>query len=153
MSIASVLPVTIRSDKSIQQYVEEAGRKQVGLYLASVSLPSDTIATESLGYIGYYSRRTIYDYPGLCSRKVVQYLRDHPQGRNLISIVETLRPTYIVLRPGEYEELDGHIKYPWIMQNYNLVRIFRVPDEDRKKILRPDRNIDFEFDVFRIKGP
>ena len=25
----------------------------------------DTVASESMGYVGYYSRRVVYDYPGL----------------------------------------------------------------------------------------
>lgn len=153
-SIVAILPATIRSDKYIQQYVENGGRKQIGLYLASVSQPSDTIASESLGYIGYYSRRVVYDYPGLCSRKVVQYLRDHPQERDLISMIHSLRPTYLVLRPKEYQNPDGSTRYPWIEQDYDLIRVFKVPDEARQKILHSERNIDFEFDVFRAKqGP
>lgn len=150
-AMLSVLPATMRSDKYIQQFVESGEREQMGLYLAGVSLPSDTIGSESLGYVGYYSRRTIYDYPGLCSRKVVQYLRDHPHGRNMISMMETLRPTYLVLRPMEYQDDDGHIRYPWIAQDYELVRVFKVPQDQRRKILHAEDNIDFEFDIFRTK--
>jgi hypothetical protein len=151
-ALISILPLTMRSDKAIQQYIEDGGRKQVGLYLAKVSLPADTIASESLGYIGYYSRRVIYDYPGLCSREVVQYLRTHPQGRKLIPMMQTLRPTYLVLRPSEYRDDNGLNRFPWIDQEYELVRIFRVPDEDRKDIIHPEKNVDFEFDLFRRKG-
>ena len=154
LSIVSVLPLTMRSDKYIQQYVEDSGRKQVGLYLANVSLPTDTVGTESLGYTGYYSRRVIYDYPGLCSRAVVQYVRSHPNPKdhNLTSMMNALRPTYLVLRPSEYENRDGQSRFPWIEQDYDLVRVFKVPDEDRKKILHYEKNGDFEFDLFREKG-
>ncbi|HEX4154166.1 MAG TPA: hypothetical protein VHY48_01010 [Acidobacteriaceae bacterium] len=154
VSIVSVLPFTMRSDKYIQQYVEDGGRKQIGLYFVSVSLPTDTIGTESLGYIGYYSRRVIYDYPGLCSRPVIRYLRSHPnpQDHNLTSMMNALRPTYLVLRPGEYENPDGQSRLPWIEQDYELVRVFKVPEEDRKKILHHEASSDFEFDVFRKKG-
>lgn len=150
-AIISVLPATFRSDKYIQQFVEWGVRKPMGLYLATVSLPTDTVASESLGYVGYYSRRTIYDYPGLCSRKVVQYLRDHPHGRDLVSMAETLRPKYLILRPKEYRDDDGHIRYPWINQDYELVRVFKAPEEARHKILHSEENIDFEFDVFGAK--
>ena len=151
-ALVSVLPATMRSDKAIQQYVENDGRKQLGLYLAQVSFPTDTIATESLGYVGYYSRRIIYDFPGLCSREVVQYLRTHPNGRNIISMMQTLHPTYLVLRPEEYLDSHSNSRYPWIEQQYDLIRVFRVPDEDRMKILHPNKNRDFEFDLFRAKG-
>lgn len=148
----SVLPATMRSDKAVQQYVEDGGRKQLGLYIAKVSFPTDTVASESLGYVGYYSRRVIYDFPGLCSREVVEYLRTHPNGRNIISMMHTLRPTYLVLRPEEYLDSHSVSRYPWIEQDYDLVRIFRVPEEDRAKILHPNKNRDFEFDLFRAKG-
>ena len=151
-AIVSVLPFTFRSDKSIQQFIELDVRKQMGLYLKNVSLPTDTIASESLGYVGYYSRRTIYDYPGLCSLKVVQYLRDHPNGRDLVSMAETLRPKYLILRPSEYRDHDGHLRHPSIDKEYELVHVFKAPEQARREILRAKDNIDFEFDVFREKG-
>jgi hypothetical protein len=82
----------------------------------------------------------------------VRYLRDHPQGHSLIAMLSTLRPTFLVLRPREYLTADGRIRYPWIEQDYKLVRVFRVPDEDRQKIPLHEGNIDFEFDVFRSKN-
>jgi len=151
-SLVMILPYTIPSDRHIQKYVEAGGREQVGLYLKSVLRPGDTIGSESLGYVGYYSRGTVYDYPGLCSRKVVQYLREHPNGRNLISMMETLQPTYINLRPAEYEDASGHSRYPWIAKDYDLVRVFRVPDAEQRQILDWQSNFDFEFDVFRAKS-
>ena len=151
-SLVWILPATMRSDKAIQQYVEVEGREAIGRYLGCAAKPTDTIGSESLGYIEYYSRRTVYDYPGLCSRKVVQYLRSHPQERNLISMLYHLRPTFLVLRPGEYLTADRRIRYPWIEQDYELIRVFRVPDEKRREILYPAANIDLEFDVYRAKG-
>jgi hypothetical protein len=151
-SLVLILPTTMRSDKYLQLYVEDRGRAEVGRYLHSVSTDKDTIGLEPLGYVGYYSRRLIYDYPGLCSRRVVRYLRDHPQGHSLIAMLSTLRPTFLVLRPREYLTADGRIRYPWIEQDYKLVRVFRVPDEDRQKIPLHEGNIDFEFDVFRSKN-
>jgi hypothetical protein len=147
-AILSILPAAIRSDRYIQEYVD-GGRKQLGLYLARVSLPADTVSAESLGYFGYYSQRTMYDYPGLCSPKVVRYLRDHPQGRSMISMMNALRPTYLVLRPNEYLGQDGQILFPWLKQDYHLVRKFEVPEEARRKILDSRLNNDFEFDVLR----
>lgn len=151
VSIVLILPATMRSDKGIQQYVETGGRAEIGRYLGSVALASDTIGSESLGYVGYYSRRPVYDYPGLCSRKVVQYLRDHPQERNLISMMYYLRPTFLVLRPVEYQTADGRIRYRWIEQDYELLRVFRVADAKRREILHSEHNVDLEFDVFRSK--
>jgi hypothetical protein len=150
--IVSMLPLTFRSDKYVQKDIGTGVRKQVGLYLRRVSFPTDTVSSESLGYVGYYSHRIIYDYPGLCSREVVRYLREHPNGRNMPAMIEALRPTYVVLRPREYLDDQGKIRYPWLEQRYDLIRVFKAPEEAHKQILLSDHNIDFEFDVFRLKG-
>jgi hypothetical protein len=150
--IVSALPFTFRSDKYLQMYIETGVRKQVGLYLARVSLPTDTIASESLGYVGYYSRRVVYDYPGLCSRDVIRYLREHPNNRNLIDMMHTLQPTYLVLRRPEYLKDDGTYKYPWMQQDYDLVQVFKADPEFRQKVLDSWTNIDTDFHILRRKG-
>lgn len=151
-SIALVLPTTMRSDKYIQRYVEDGGRAAVGRYVGSVSNPNEEVGAEPLGYLAYYSRRPVLDYPGLCSRKVVRYLREHPHERALIPMLEHLRPAFLVLRSYEYLTEDGRIRYPWIERDYELLRVFRVPDEKRREILHPESNIDLEFAVFRAKS-
>jgi hypothetical protein len=151
-SIVMILPATMRSDKNIQRYVEDEGRAEIGRYLGSVAKASDTIGLEPLGYVSYYSRRPVYDYPGMSSRKVVQYLREHPQERNLVSMLGYLRPTFLVLRPFDYLTADGRMLYPWIDQDYELLRVFKVPAEKQRQILHPEHNIDFEFHVFRSKS-
>jgi hypothetical protein len=151
-TVVFFLPAAMKSDKYIQDYIENGVRKQVGLYLSRTARADETIASESLGYVGYYSRRTIYDYPGLCNRKVVLYLRQNPQGRNLISMMQTLRPNYLVLRPREYQGADGKSLYPWIEEEYELVKVFKAPETARREILNGKENVDFEFDVFRAKA-
>ena len=151
-SMVLILPATMRSDKYIQRYVETGTREQVGRYLGSVARASDTIGSESLGYIAYYSRRPVLDFPGLCSRRVVQYLREHPSERGLVSMMYYLRPTFLVLRPQEYLSADGRILHPWIERDYELLRVFRVGDEKRREILYGKFNVDFEFHVYRAKG-
>jgi len=94
----------------------------------------------------------MYDYPGLCSRKVVQYLREYPGERGLIPMVYHLRPTFLALRSREYLFADGRIEYPWIRRDYELLRVFRVADEKRRDILCPLCNIDYEFHVYRAKA-
>jgi hypothetical protein len=151
LSLAASLPFTMRSDKYMQIDIESGVRKQMGIYLGQVSLPTDRIASESLGYVGYYSGRVIYDYPGLCSRRVVQYLRDYPAERYIVAMMYHLQPTYIVLRPTEFMK-DGKVTLPWITQDYDLVKVFQAPPETEQQILFPDKNIDKVFYVFRHKG-
>ncbi len=156
VAILSILPAAMRSDRAIQQYVETQGRERLALYISRVAAPGDTVSAESLGYFGYYSHRTMYDYPGLCSPRVVRYLRAHPlgnepQARHMLGMMQALHPTYLILRPVEYLGKDGQPLYPWLSQDYELVRAFKVPDEARGKILDPEWNIDFEFDLFRAR--
>jgi hypothetical protein len=149
--LAAGLPSTMRSDKYIQKDIDSGVRKQIGIYLGQVSLPTDTIASESLGYIGYYSGRLIYDYPGLCSRRVVQYLRDYPSERKLARMMYHLQPTYLVLRPYELMP-DGKTPLPWLAQDYELIKVFQAPPETNQQILVPERNLDEVFYVYRHKG-
>jgi hypothetical protein len=149
-----ILPRTIPSDRSIQRYVENGEREQIGRYLGRLQKPGETIGSESLGYVGYYSRGTVYDYPGLCSRRVVRYLREHPQEHSLIWMMYYLRPTFLVLRPREFLASDGQVEYPWIERDYELLRVFRVTEGQRKQILYANSSIDLEFHVYRAKaGP
>ena len=155
-AIVSILPAAMRSDRAIQRYVETEGREQLALYISRTAGPADTVSAESLGYFGYYSHRTMYDYPGLCSPSVVRYLRAHPVGKepqasHMLGMMKALHPTYLILRPVEYESGDGQLLYPWLTQDYELVRTFKVPAEARSKILDPEWNIDYEFDLFRAR--
>jgi len=150
-AIAANLPAAIRSDKYIQQYVENEGRAAIGRFIASVSRPADTIGSESLGYVAYYSHRPVYDYPGMCSRRVVEYLRTHPRERSLVEMMDHLRPTFLVLRPREYVTSDGRLRYPWIGRDYELLRTFRVSEDKRARILHPEASVDLEFTVWRAR--
>lgn len=148
--LVMVLPTTFRSDKYVQTDIEGM-RKQMGLFLAAESGPNDTIASESLGYVGYYSRRIVYDYPGLCSRRVVQYLREYPQERSLPRMMYHLEPTFLVLRPYELSTPQGQSIQPWLAQNYDLIRTFKLPWEAQWKIHDYWHSGDREFLIFRRK--
>jgi hypothetical protein len=128
-SFIAVTLLTFRGERNVQRYVENGNRKQIGLYFAKVSTPQQTIGLEPLGYVGYYSRRRIYDYPGLCNREVVRYIREHPQNRNLTDMLGFFRPDFIVLRPYEYKSAlaKGH---EWLKTDYTLIRDFRVPPNE-----------------------
>ena len=67
-SFAVVLPTTFRAERNIQELVENKVRIAIGEYLSHTPIET-TIAGEPLGFIGYYSRRTYYDYPGCAAGK------------------------------------------------------------------------------------
>jgi len=121
------LPKTVGTERLIQQQVENPVRKQVGLFLNHVMGPEETVGSESLGYVGYYSRRIVYDWPGLCSRKVVEFSRTHPpEQRSLLEMLKFCRPDFLVLRYVEYQN-SGALH--WIDDDYRIIRSFEVPYE------------------------
>ena len=150
VSLAIVLPTAFQGDRRVQEYVENQVRKQIGLYLGGVMEPDQTLGCESLGYFGYYSRRLVYDYPGLSNPAVVNFMRQNPGKRTLIDMLAHFRPDYLVLRPSEYA---GALKKGdlWLRTDYDTIRDYRVSDENVQKLLFAANNIDLEFLVLRRK--
>lgn len=149
-SFAAFLPTTFRAERNIQELVENRVRKAIGIYLSQTPA-STTIGCEPLGYIGYYSRRTDYDYPGLCSRKVVRWLREHeyPRAEKPMQVWDYLRPDYLVLRKVEYEDFVAQPDGAFLINDYRLDREFSVPEEDQKRLFHPERNMDLDFLVLK----
>jgi hypothetical protein len=147
-SLAVIMPATFRGERNVQLYIEDGVRKQVGLYLAGVMRPDQTIGCEPLGYIGYYSRRVVFAYPGMCNLAVVRYVRQHPGHRSLWDMLEYFRPDYIALRPLEYQRAL-HRGDTWILSDYKRVADFKIPDDEKAQLLFPTQNLDTEFIIFR----
>ena len=148
-TLVLVLPVCIAGDRHVQQFVEDGNRRRIGEYLARIAAPDQTIGCEPLGYVGYYSRLIVYDFPGLCSRKVTEFILTHRKNRGLQAMLEALEPDYLVLRP--YEIPKESPSEGWLRSKYELVREFRVPEELAKQMLYPEWNIDRVFSVFKHK--
>ncbi|MFM1921186.1 MAG: hypothetical protein RLZZ303_2820, partial [Candidatus Hydrogenedentota bacterium] len=143
----SVLPWTFWTERQIQMHVENAVRKQAGLYLREHMMPEEAVGCEPLGYISYYSRGNVYDWPGLASRKVVAWSKEHPGERNLENMLKALQPEYLFLRDME---LLYWFKDPaWFKQRYHVVRAFSVEPDAARKILWLDRNIDTDFKIYK----
>ena len=149
--IVGVLPVTIHAERNIQRYVENAGRKELGLYLHETLQPGQWIGCEPLGYTGYYSRRPVYDWPGLASRRVVAFQREHPDRRTMHDMLIHFAPAAIVLRPHEYNRWPENA-HAWLDRNYRLDREFIVPATARRSIFLVAANQDLHFMVFRKRG-
>ena len=127
--IVSILPTTFRAEKAIQETVENGVRKRIGLYLKAMMKPEQTLGCEPLGYVGYYSRRTVYDYPGMGSRKVTDFLRSHPDQRNMNGVFKHFRPDYLLLRPWEYDMIRKAADGNWIDEDYEIERTFEVAQD------------------------
>jgi hypothetical protein len=124
--LAYVLPITFRAEKTVQELIENGVRKRIGLYLAGRMNEDQTLGCEPLGYVGYYSRKTIYDFPGMGSKKVTDFLRSHPEQRNMNGVFEHFKPDFLLLRPWEYEELRDPKHGGWIDRDYEVERTFET---------------------------
>lgn len=145
-AIAGILPLTFHGERNIQRLVEQPVRIAIGEYLRASSPPTATAGGEPLGFVGYYSRRAYYDYPGLASRRVVDFLRASGK-RSLYAMLMHFHPDYLVLRDFE---IDGFgADRPWLDRNYRVDRRFSVSESDRAKLLHGERNIDLAYTVFK----
>ena len=145
---AMLLPISFRADRNIQEFVENGNRKVMAEYLAGVTSANQTIGCEPLGYIGYYSRRIVFDYPGLCNRKVTQFMREHRQDHSLLGMLKAFQPDYVVLRPRELPVGEAG---NWLRDGYDSVREFRVPEAQVREIFLSQHNFDLVYFVFKRK--
>lgn len=114
-----------------QQLVEDGTRRGVGLWLRDHVRPGDSVFLEPIGYIGYYSRAHILDFPGLVAPEVVRARTETRQG--FFGCIGLLRPDWLVLRPNELVELK---KLPEIQARYAYAATF-----DAGPALEPYRSL------------
>jgi hypothetical protein len=115
----SVFPI----DARVQQ-IENSVRIGVGQYLGQNATPQQTLVSESAGYVGYYSRAELHDYPGLTSPTSYRTLLNAPpQDRSLVYLIEALRPDWVVLRPVERTYLQQ--RYPDAYAQYTVAKVFQ----------------------------
>jgi hypothetical protein len=154
------LPYRTVIEDRVQHDIENKVRDPLGRYLGEVVRPGQTIASESSGYVGYYTNGTLYDWPGLESTKVVSALRDakesgHPQVL-VVGVVNLLHPDWLVLRGGLATFAAG---YPETARHYTEMRHFSVPGADASSPWGSicaggfcDTNVDRYFAVFHRRG-
>lgn len=151
-SVAAPFPFTTALEARIQQEVENGVRQPVGLYLGDVMSPSEEFMAESAGYFGYYSRRTIWDQPGITSPTSYAVTRTlPPEDRRVEGLVNALRPDWAVLRPMEWARLERD--FPGAARCYVATRSFGVSGRDRigwgalEKV-----TLDWSYTVYRREG-
>jgi hypothetical protein len=87
--------------RSQQVIIENGLRKEIGLWLKKESkTPEETVFLEPLGYIGFYSGLTMYDYPGLCNTKVIN-ARKKLKTESYVQLINYLKPNWVVFRPWD----------------------------------------------------
>ena len=148
----AVLPLTIPAERNIQRYIETPVRVAMGRYLAAHKKPGDRVGCEPLGYVAYYSRMPVYDYPGLASPEVTEYLKRFPQHRSLELMLEHFRPEWIALRENEYRFMLGYgDPMKFLETDYTVEKVFRA-DPNAGRILRVENNADRVFYLLRKRS-
>lgn len=120
---ATAIPSTARRLTDIQDR-EDLMRKTVGEWIAVHTPAGETVMVESIGYIGYYSRRPILDAAGLVSPEVLPAYRqsiDCP----LREIIDRFPPANVLIFEDEYE---------WIVNSY--IAAGRRPFEEYEVVQR-----------------
>jgi hypothetical protein len=148
----AIVPVTFKTEKDIQQYVENPVRKAIGQYLFAHKKPGETVGSESLGYLAYYSRMPEYDYPGLASTEVTDFLKQHPDPRSILDVQEHFRPNWMVLRRDEFIEYSRHSDMQFLEADYQLEKYFHAGPQRVAGIFGIDHNIDTAFYLLKKGG-
>jgi hypothetical protein len=168
---AAPMPWWIPTERRIQHDIENPVRKQLGLWLREHVPPGESVTSESAGYVGYYGRVKLYDWPGLTSDAVYKAMKTVPHGENTLSnAVRLVRPDWIVLRPFEVESLRE--TFPDVYARYRVVKRFSAPRPVDRPLVDAEnvgavglpgvmeltrwgmreRNIDQHFYVFRKRS-
>jgi len=101
----------------------------IGLCIKENSSPDATVALESIGGVGWYSERYIWDEGGLVSRKTYALNLEMPSKINTISILQTYRPDFFIAwKPWELETLNTPKAQAWFNGNYELIDKFTVDE-------------------------
>ncbi len=124
-SLVLALLVTIGLGVSLAGYVKvkqtyrfENSLKEIGIWLRDNSEPQSTVLLEPLGYVGYYSERTMIDEVGLVTPAVVKLKLQHIGADQYPSI---FHPTYIILHCDDASRLQSRPEVG-LAQNYTLIK-------------------------------
>ncbi|WP_164674452.1 hypothetical protein [Spirulina subsalsa] len=146
LAYAFHIPFTFPLEQRVQS-IENQVRRPLGEYLGQVIQPGEAITSESSGYIGYYSRGLLWDFPGLTSHTSRQVLENvPPEDNNLYYLIAQLEPTWIVLRPNERDELAR--MYPEIYAKYRVHKHLKS-EVDLNYLFMSYTSIDQEFWLMR----
>jgi len=134
-----------------QQVVELGNRARVGLWLEDQinQGAGNRICLEPIGYIGYFSRAKVIDWPGLVTPDVVRLRRE--KGVSFFDLPEAIRPDWLILRPREVQEME---QQPFFRDHYVFEKKFDVSQEIEQQGFLPGRDVllfDSVFLVYRLK--
>jgi hypothetical protein len=149
----AIVPATFKGEKDIQEYVENPVRKAIGEYIFAHKKPGETVGSESLGYVAYYSRLPVYDFPGLASKQVTDALKLHPGSLDVV--LEAFKPDWILLRWNEWQRFYRSLPVDatFMKNSYRVEKVFRYDAQHGSGSFRMDSNVDRLFYLFHKLPP
>jgi hypothetical protein len=97
----------------------------LGRWIRENSAPDATVALESIGGLGWYSERYIWDEGGLVSEKTYRLNQETPGDINVMAVLQTYHPDlFITWHPWELETLRTPEAQAWFDANYVFVDSF-----------------------------
>jgi hypothetical protein len=150
LAFAWHMPYTFQLEANVQNQVEDKVRKPLGEWLHANVPAGESVTAEPAGYISWYGRVKLYDYPGLTSPTAYDALSHVPFDRNnMYELIRLVHPEWIVFRP---DELAGFAPYePSVAAQYHPVKEFKtVPGSVHLELDKVTYvNIDTDFIVLR----
>jgi hypothetical protein len=87
-----------------QRIIEDENRTRLGQFIGEHAGPGDTVFTEPLGYVGFFSGLKTYDFPGMSSPEMVA--AREAVGESWRDLLDYLQPDWVVLRPQEVARIE-----------------------------------------------
>jgi hypothetical protein len=105
LAMASMLALQTYELRVQQAEIEVGVRTRVGRWLAERVQPEERVFLEPLGYIGYFSKAHMLDYPGLATPQVARLRRERKLSMG--GALGALRPEWVVLRTRNVTKVFG----------------------------------------------
>lgn len=144
------LPSMIVLDNRLQHNIEAKVREPMAKWLNVNVPPGQPVVSESAGYVGYFGKVRLWDYPGLTSKQSLAFMRRLGwRSNNMFDLIDIARPAFAVFRPNELEGFRA--QFPKAAAQYAETARFGVPFEESRLEWRGVAmvNIDREFVVLR----
>jgi hypothetical protein len=114
-----------RSYRNMTKTVHQA----IGLYLRANARPTDVVAAEDIGYIGYYSGLKILDRDGLISPEVIPYNRDE----NYLGLILDKEPEWFVADTDS--PTSQFMRSSEFTARYRLAATYKHPSGQRCRVV------------------
>jgi hypothetical protein len=147
------LPAMFVIDRRIQKDIEANVRVPMSVWIRDNVPKGESVTSESSGYIGYYGRPLLYDYPGLTSKRTLKVMQKLGWQKNsMAQLINAMHPDYVVFRPGEFAAFNQ--TFPDAAKLYQPVRSFSVDPAKSVTVWHGVAyvNIDREFVVVKRIG-